>query len=251
MTLWTEGTWHMDVWDAVQHGRRSGQMTTDTLRDLRPFHDLSEPMLLALSERARWRRYRSGENVITTGMTERTIYVVLHGVVRVGGVGPAGREIACFFLGAGDVLDVVEMPAALVDVTYVRAMVSDAIVIAIPDEQFRQVVSTQLSLAMALLDQWRQRLYETALLLADCLYASSVVRYGHLLGKLGPLYPGQLIPATHEEIAGMGGMSRSGLEIALPRFKAAGYVDYEYGESGITVLDIDSLLHIEDRIEGA
>ncbi len=240
----------MDVWEAVQHGRRSGQTAHDTLRDLRPFHHLSEPALLALSERARWRLYRSEENVVTTGMAERTIYVVLHGVVRVGGVGLDGREIACFFLGPGDVLDVVEMPAALVDIAYARAMVSDAMVIAIPGERFRQVVNAQLSLATALLDQWRQRLYETAVLLADCLYAGSVVRYGHVLGKLGPLYPGQLIPATHAEIAGMGGMSRSGLEMALPRFKEAGYVDYEYGETGITVLDIDSLLHIEDRIEG-
>jgi len=145
---------------------------------------------------------------------------------------------------------VVEMPAALVDIAYARAMVSDAIVIAIPGERFSRVVDAQLSLAMALLDQWRQRLYETALLLADCLYASSVVRYSHLLGKLGPLYPDQRITATHAEIAAMGGMSRDRLEMALRRFKAAGYVDYEYGESGITVRDIDSLLHIEDRIEG-
>ncbi len=188
--------------------------------------------------------------MITTGMAEQSIYVVLHGVVRVGGVGPDGREIACFFLGPGDVLDVVDMPAALVDIAYARAIVSDAIVIAIPGERFSRVAHEQLSLATVLLDQWRQRLYQTALLLADCLYASSVVRYGHLLGKLGPLYPGQLITATHEEIAGMGGMSRARLEIALPLFKAAGYVDYEYGESGITVLDVDSLLHIEDRIEG-
>ncbi len=240
----------MDVWEAVQHGRRSGQITTAMLHDLSLFHDLPEPALLALSERARWQQCRSEENVITTGMAEQSIYVVLHGVVRVGGVGPDGREIACFFLGPGDVLDVVEMPVALVDLAYARAMVSDAIVIAIPGERFRQVVHEELSLAMALLDQWRQRLYETALLLADCLYASSMVRYGHLLGKLGPLYPNQLIPATHAEIADMGGMSRSGPEKALPQFKAAGYVDYEYGESGITVLDIDSLLHIEDRIEG-
>jgi len=188
--------------------------------------------------------------VITTGMAEQSIYVVLHGVVRVGGVGPDGREIACFFLGPADVLDVMEMPAALVDIAYARAMVSDAIVIAIPGERFRQVVHEELSLAMALLDQWRQRLYETALLLADCLYASSMVRYGHLLGKLGLLYPDQRITATHEEIAGLGGMSRAGLEKALPQFKAAGYVQYEYGESGITVLDAESLLHIEDRIEG-
>jgi len=240
----------MDVWDAVQHGRRSGLLTPDLLRNLNPFHDLPEPALLALSEQTRWRLCRSEEDVITTGMAERTIYVVLHGLVRVGGVGPDGREIACFFLGPGDVLDVVEMPAALVDIAYARAMVSDAIVIAIPGERFSRVAHEQLSLATALLDQWRQRLYETALLLVDCLYASSVVRYGHVLGELGPLYPQQLIAATHAEIAGMGGMSRARLEMALPRFKAAGYVDYEYGESGITVLDVESLLHIEDRIEG-
>jgi len=143
-----------------------------------------------------------------------------------------------------------EMPAALVDIAYARAMVSDAIVIALPGERFSRVAHKQLSLATVLLDQWRQRLYQTAVLLADCLYATSVLRYGHLLGKLGSLYPGQLIAATHEEIAGMGGMSRARLEMALPRFKAAGYVDYEYGETGITVLDIDGLLHIEDRIEG-
>jgi len=143
-----------------------------------------------------------------------------------------------------------EMPAALVDIAYARAMVSDAIVIALPGERFSRVAHEQLSLATVLLDQWRQRLYQTAVLLADCLYATSVLRYGHLLGKLGSLYPGQLIAATHEEIAAMGGMSRARLEMALPRFKEAGYVDYEYGETGITVLDIDSLLHIEDRIEG-
>jgi len=240
----------MDVWEAVHHGRRSGQMTAAMLHDLSPFHDLPEPALLALSERARWRLYRSGENVITTGMVEQYIYVVLHGVVRVGGVGPDGREIACFFLGPGDVLDVMAMPSTLVDIAYARAIVSDAIVIAIPGERFSRVVHEQLSLTTALLDQRRQRLYETAVLPADCLYASSVVRYGHLLGKLGPLYPDQMIPATHEEIAGMGGMSRSRLETVLPQFKEAGYVDYEYGETGITVLDINSLLHIEDMIEG-
>jgi len=53
----------MDVWDAVQHGRRSGQLTPDTLRDLSPFHDLPEPALLTLSERARWRQCRLGESM--------------------------------------------------------------------------------------------------------------------------------------------------------------------------------------------
>ncbi len=87
----------MDVWDAVQHGRRSGQLTPDTLRDLSPFHDLPEPALLTLSERARWRQCRSEEHVITTGMAEQSIYVVLHGVVRVGGWGrTVGRSRASF-----------------------------------------------------------------------------------------------------------------------------------------------------------
>ncbi len=63
----------MDVWEAVQHGCHSGQIITDTLRDLSPFHDLPEPALSALSERARWRLCRSEEHVITTGMAERTI----------------------------------------------------------------------------------------------------------------------------------------------------------------------------------
>ncbi len=42
----------MDVWEAVQHGRRSGQITTAMLHDLSPFHDLPEPALLTLSEHA-------------------------------------------------------------------------------------------------------------------------------------------------------------------------------------------------------
>jgi len=236
------------MWDALQHGRRSGAASVERLRGLAPFRDLSQPALTLLAQRSRWRVYRPGEEVVAAGALDRTVHVVLDGVVCVGGVAPDGREIVAFFLGPGDVIDVVDLPDVLLEVTFARPLMAEATVVSVPAEPFRQVEEMHLSLKAELLDQTRRRLYEMATLLMDCMFGDAVIRYGHLLGKLGPLYPDQFLTVSHDEIARLSGMSRSRLELVLPRLKKAGYVDYQFGEPGIRILDVDSLVHIENTL---
>lgn len=236
------------MWDALQHGRRSGSASVELLRGLAPFRDLPQPALTLLAQRSRWHVYRAGEEVVAAGALDRTLHVVLAGVVCVGGVAPDGREIVAFFLGPGEMIDVVDLLEVLLEVTFARPLMAEVTVVSVPAELFRQVVGMHLSLKAELLDQTRRRLYEAATLLMDCMFRDAVIRFGHLLGKLGPLYPDQFLTTSHDEIARLSGMSRSRLEFVLPKFKEAGYVDYQFGEPGIRILDVESLVHIENTL---
>jgi CRP-like cAMP-binding protein len=62
---------------------------------------LSDADLRALEQRCRWRRYRSGQQIVDRESEDRSVFFVLEGRVRVVDYSPGGREVIYAVLGPG------------------------------------------------------------------------------------------------------------------------------------------------------
>jgi CRP-like cAMP-binding protein len=62
---------------------------------------LSDAELHALEQRCRWRRYRSGQQIVDRQSEDRSVFFVVQGRVRVVDYSPGGREVVYAILGAG------------------------------------------------------------------------------------------------------------------------------------------------------
>jgi len=62
---------------------------------------LSAAELRALEQRCRWRRYRSGQQIVDRLSEDRSVFFVVQGRVRVVDYSPGGREVVYAILGPG------------------------------------------------------------------------------------------------------------------------------------------------------
>ena len=72
------------------------------LRKIRFLHKLPDDALTRLARECRWRRYLSGQQVISRDSADRDVYLIVTGMVRATAFSAAGRQVTYRDIPAGD-----------------------------------------------------------------------------------------------------------------------------------------------------
>ncbi|MEA3338921.1 MAG: Crp/Fnr family transcriptional regulator [Chloroflexota bacterium] len=143
------------------------ETTAQALRDISLFAGFSGETLACVADAAIRRTYTSGETVIFEGDPCRAAYFVAEGQVRVYRLSPEGREQVLARLGPGQTFNTVPpfQPRGVNHAT-VEAL-TPVTLFAITCDKFRRLVSESPELALAILQDFANRLDRLADLVED------------------------------------------------------------------------------------
>jgi CRP/FNR family cyclic AMP-dependent transcriptional regulator len=210
----------------------------DALRHISLFAGLSDDALARVASRVIRRTYTSGEIVIFEGDPCQAVYFIAQGQVRVYRLSPAGREQVLARLGPGQAFNTVPpfQPHGLNHAT-VQAL-TPVTLYAIACEDFRRLVGECAELALAILQDFADRLDHLADLVEDLSLRTVRGRLARFL--LERADAGQVTRRwTQEEIAAHLGTVRDMVGRTLRAFADAGLVRME--RQRIVLLDRDGL----------
>jgi CRP/FNR family cyclic AMP-dependent transcriptional regulator len=210
----------------------------DALRHISLFAGLSDDALARVASRAIRRTYTSGEIVIFEGDPCQAAYFIAQGQVRVYRLSPAGREQVLARLGPGQSFNTVPpfQPHGVNHAT-VEAL-TEVTLYAIACEDFRRLVGECAELALAILQDFADRLDHLTDLVEDLSLRTVRGRLARFL--LERADAGQVARRwTQEEIAAHLGTVRDMVGRTLRAFADAGLVRME--RQRIVLLDRDGL----------
>jgi len=212
--------------------------TGDALRHISLFAGLSDDALARVASRAIRRTYASGEIVIFEGDPCQAAYFVARGRVRVYRLSPGGREQVLARLGPGQAFNTVP-PFQPHGVNHATAeALTEVTLYAIACEDFRRLVGECAELALAILQDFADRLDHLTDLVEDLSLRTVRGRLARFL--LQRADAGQVTRRwTQEEIAAHLGTVRDMVGRTLRAFADAGLVRIE--RQRIVLLDRDGL----------
>lgn len=209
---------------------------------------LSEDDRQALRDAGSRRRFDDGEFVFQQGGEPTHVVVILYGRLKLIRSSPAGREVLIEIRRPGTLVGELSVVDLQTRSTAARAM-GTVDVLSIPSEQFRQLMTSRVSVSLAVLASVTRRLRQ------------SVERRGQsgttgvmtqLCGRLLEMADGLPVDAdgsveirpslTQQETADWLGVSRDAVVIALQRLRSDGLV--ETGRRRIRILDPDRMTEI-------
>lgn len=205
-----------------------GPHDTAYLKHVQLFSDLTEPELGTISGRVTLREFQKGQIILHEEDTNRYMYSVLRGAVKVFYSSEKGKESIVAFHGAGDsfgevsLIDQQTIPATV-------AAIENSLVAIVGREDFFDIVMSQPKvlnkLLMMLTGRLRQSLNQARMLhLKDASFRVKTFfkDLADERGELGEEGVSLKLRLTHQNIADMTGLTRETVTRVIDRWKKAG-----------------------------
>lgn len=206
--------------------------STQLLKEMPAFANLSEDTLSALAALVIPRAYASGHHLVLQGAWSNYAFLIVQGEVRVYRVSVEGREQVLARLGPGDVFNLVSFFDPQGYSLSNAVAVSSVIALALPREGFLRTVRTHGDLAFALLQGLAERLRHMTDLVENLALYSVRQRLARFLLDHAP-EPGNWSKSgqvwTQSEIAAHLGTVREMVSRGLKSLEAMGAVRLERG----------------------
>ncbi|HJZ92321.1 MAG TPA: Crp/Fnr family transcriptional regulator [Gemmataceae bacterium] len=216
------------------------------------FGRLSEAEADRLNRRARIRRYPRGELIYAPADAGLAVLVLARGRVKIHDLTPNGRETILAFIEEGEIFGEV----AVLDGRPRRefaAAVEPSEVLAIPREDFVGLLEVRADLTLSVTRLVGLRRERVEARLRNTLFLSSRGRLAHLLLELIESHgerngDGHAIrfPLSHQDLAGLIGVSRETVTLTLGQMEADGLVAVE--RRRVVVRDLARLRRDADRL---
>lgn len=186
-----------------------------------------------------------GDSLFNEGEPGDRMYVILEGKVKLGQTSNDGRESLLGVLGPGEMFGELSLfdPGAR---TSTATALTDAVVLAMGNEQLRLWLAGRPEVAAALLQALARRLRRTNEAMADLVFSDVPGRVAKALMDLGEKF-GTVTPdglmvthdMTQEELAQLVGASRETVNKALADFAQRGWIRLETRQ--VLILDVERL----------
>ncbi len=180
-----------------------------------------------LTSVARWHAFDDGQTIVLEGTPDSPVCLLLRGTVRVYRTNLEGREQTLILLSAGDALN---MPAAFAsDHTAPASAVAIGPVelLAVPQADFRHMVSHTSEIALAVLSDLSNKLYHLTRLTYDLSLRSVRSRLARFLLDQGAVKNPAPVHWTHEQIATQIGTVREVVSRTLRAFVRDGLICFD------------------------
>jgi CRP-like cAMP-binding protein len=191
------------------------------------------------------RSVAKGEIIFQEGEPGDRMYVILEGKVKLGQSSNDGRESLLAILGPGEMFGELSLfdPGQR---TSTATALTDAVILALSNEQLRPWLAGRPEVAAALLQALARRLRRTNEAMADLVFSDVPGRVAKALMDLGEKFgevTGEGLMVTHdmtqEELAQLVGASRETVNKALADFAQRGWIRLESRQ--VMILDIERL----------
>jgi CRP-like cAMP-binding protein len=191
------------------------------------------------------RSVAKGEIVFQEGEPGDRMYVILEGKVKLGQSSNDGRESLLAILGPGEMFGELSLfdPGQR---TSTATALTDAVILALSNEQLRPWLAGRPEVATALLQALARRLRRTNEAMADLVFSDVPGRVAKALMDLGEKFgevtsEGLMVThdMTQEELAQLVGASRETVNKALADFAQRGWIRLESRQ--VMILDIERL----------
>ena len=195
----------------------------------------------SLTERA----VAKGEIIFQEGEPGDRLYVILEGKVKLGRSSNDGRESLLAILGPGEMFGELSLfdPGPR---TSTAAALTDAVILALSNEQLRPWLAGRPEVAAARLQALARRLRRTNEAMADLVFSDVPGRVAKALMDLGEKFgeitaEGLMVThdMTQEELAQLVGASRETVNKALADFAQRGWIRLESRQ--VMILDVERL----------
>lgn len=195
----------------------------------------------SLTERA----VAKGEIIFQEGEPGDRLYVILEGKVKLGRSSNDGRESLLAILGPGEMFGELSLfdPGPR---TSTATALTDAVILALSNEQLRPWLAGRPEVAAALLQALARRLRRTNEAMADLVFSDVPGRVAKALMDLGEKFgeitaEGLMVThdMTQEELAQLVGASRETVNKALADFAQRGWIRLESRQ--VMILDVERL----------
>ena len=204
-------------------------------------HEGAAALRASLTERA----VAKGEIIFQEGEPGDRLYVILEGKVKLGRSSNDGRESLLAILGPGEMFGELSLfdPGPR---TSTAAALTDAVILALSNEQLRPWLAGRPEVAAALLQALARRLRRTNEAMADLVFSDVPGRVAKALMDLGEKFgeitsEGLMVThdMTQEELAQLVGASRETVNKALADFAQRGWIRLESRQ--VMILDVERL----------
>jgi len=199
----------------------------------------------ALRASLKERSVTKGEIIFQEGEPGDRMYVILEGKVKLGQSSNDGRESLLAILGPGEMFGELSLfdPGQR---TSTATALTDAVILALSNEQLRPWLAGRPEVAAALLQALARRLRRTNEAMADLVFSDVPGRVAKALMDLGEKFgevtsEGLLVThdMTQEELAQLVGASRETVNKALADFAQRGWIRLESRQ--VMILDVERL----------
>ena len=224
------------------------------LRGIKLFEGLDTFSLEEIARQCKWRRYKRKDRVISRTDTDRSVYLVIAGTVRVTVLTESGRGMTFRDISAGEVfgeLSALDDRARSADVT----AVADSVLASMSPETFQDILSRHPNVRQRLfralsaaVRELTDRLVELSTLDVEHRIAVEILRYARQSGVLRNAASVEPAP-THKELASRVGTTREQVTRTLSGFSRRGLI--ERSRRLLKVPDVAALEHaIAERTGG-
>ena len=216
------------------------------LRSSALFGNVSEEMLARIGELAQRRSMPKGSLLFSQGDAGDSFYGILAGRVRVSAMSPEGREIHILELGAGETFGEI----ALLDGgprTASATITEDANLLILGRRHFREILESDGSLALHLIEHLCERLRWTSELVEDLSFlpahAQIAKRIWLLLRDFGrDTADGCVLSFSQADLATFLGLSRQAVNGHLQEWRDEGWLEISRGK--LLVRDVNCLRQV-------
>lgn len=177
------------------------------------------------------RRYRSGEALFYQGDQGNDLFLIASGRVKIASHSPEGRESLVALLGKGEIIGELSMLDGKPRSAEARA-IEDTTVYVLSEPAFKEFVASHPSVTWGLMRVLAERLRRADEAVADAAFLDVPGRVAKRLLDLAEQHGITLdsgirigIPLTQEQLAGMVGATREGVNRAVSAFSARGVIE--------------------------
>ena len=205
------------------------------------FESLAPAEAERLNRAARMRAFRRNELIYAPSEPGQTVLVVAEGRVKIKDVTPDGKETILAFLDEGEIFGELALVDGRARQEYAEAVV-DTRLLALPRDELLWLMDARPDVAFSVtrLIGLRRRRVENRL--RNLLFLPSRDRMVHMLLELQETHGERLgercrirLPLSHQDLAGLIGVTRETVTLVLGRLQAAGLIKAE--RRRITILD--------------
>ena len=206
---------------------------------------LAQDDIDALIAAGRRRRIAARARLFEEGDAAYEVLVVDHGAVKLARVSGEGREVVVAVRREGAILGELSAIDGGARSTSATTLVATEL-IAVPFNNFRDLLAERATIGRALLDLLAQRLRESTDRMLEFGTADALTRVCRRLVEFADaleLQPADgvelIVPLTQQEIASLSGLSREAVVKALKSLRELGWI--EVTGRNLTLLDVDAL----------
>jgi len=175
-------------------------------------------------------KFKKGEYVFTEDQSDRSVYIMLTGRLKISRMSQLGNEMIQWFCMPGDIFGI-SGENNLSNKVYAQA-ISDCVILKIKKTDFNKLMLEKPRLSLLVIDQLSLRIHALGDMVLYMASDSANIRFVKLIQYLSNNY-GQPtnnsiyidIPTTHQDIADMIGACRQTVSGIISEYKRAGIVD--------------------------